>query len=367
MSWLGVVERRKTAIGLDLGATGTRCVQLQREGSTWRVADWLEHETRAESVFDLGVENGLRRHLKSAEFSGRRCACGLSSPDVESHSIELPKLAPDKRVDPKEIIQFEIRRISAMDAAELQVAYWTLPAAKGRTAGAIGVAAMRSRILRLLNRVKEQGLECDRVDLSACGLVRFLHLLRESSSSAIEGILDLGDRQTRLILCVDRIPVLARSVGEGGAAWTRRLAEALKISPEAAEVHKRDHGIVAKRKGTRQDAARGAFSAELAVIQFGVLRDVLQKLVREITKSYSYVLSGYAERKPGELLLTGGGARMPHLDEFLGEHLGLGIAHAQDWAAERSSRLSVGNEVGSRLHRLAAAIGLVSGAEEVTP
>lgn len=201
------------------------------------------------------------------------------------------------------------------------------------------------------------GLSCICADASALALQRLGCALRRWDSKQIWGMLDLGHTGSRLVLSVSATPVLVRQVGCGGHAWTRKIAETLQIGDKAAEIQKREHGIVLSGRGVRHEEGAPPHS-ELAGIIFGALRGVLGDLAGEIKRSYEYILSHYGIEEAGDLVLVGGGAGMRNLASYLGQSLGisaLGI-NAYDHASSCAIRMS--SECDTPWERFALAMGL---------
>ncbi|GMU37554.1 MAG: hypothetical protein KJ057_09405 [Phycisphaerae bacterium] len=400
-----------TRIGLDIGAEGTRVAQLERVRADFRLGAFTEGRHAAPAsvpsgegkkpvaatqptVTDLALPEHLRECLERSAARGRRVAIGLASPDIELHPLELPPFSADTASEYAQIAHVEIQRLAGKEHGELETAYWALPKGVGRSPTAVGVAASRVTVDRLLSVCREAHLDCETVDAAACAVVRTAGLVLGARPGAIWGVLDLGARQTRLVLCVDQTPVLARAVGDGGRGWTERIAEELRISAEAAEIHKCDVGIEPGRRGVRRSGATGTSEPgaalresvlppagseggrrELAEVIFGVLQPPLARLVTEIERSFSYVLSCYPSSKARDVILVGGGAGMRGLPEFLSSQLGIAVQRLGDAAGGAASRLmtpmqrsgaslsSVKTSVAS-LERLATAIGLALRGDE---
>jgi Tfp pilus assembly PilM family ATPase len=58
---------------------------------------------------------------------------------------------------------------------------------------------------------------------------------------------------------------------------------------------------------------------------FNVLRRDIEIIVDELERSYRYVLSCFPQRRPGPLLLVGGGSGMRNLDRYIAERVGLEV------------------------------------------
>jgi Tfp pilus assembly PilM family ATPase len=154
--------------------------------------------------------------------------------------------------------------------------------------------------------------------------------------------------------------VLVRNAGSGQHVWGERIADALQVSVDAAEVHKRDHGIAMTGRGVRHGSEHTP-SRELASILLSALRAELNDLASEIKRSYEYVLGCYPGRRAADLVLVGGGATVKNLPEYLGEALGIPVRRASDYLGKESCRLQHVSGKRFPLEKLACAVGLAIG------
>lgn len=318
------ISRRFSPIGLDVGSAAVRAAQLRFAGGRWRattLSHWPIAQQDAKGL-DSVARSRLAQWLRDAHFRGRGTIIGLSPPDVEIHAMELPRVENAEPEELRSAARLEIERLMSFSSAEAEVDLWHIPPSKVARTTAIGVAARKDSVAGLLDICQRANLDCMSVDATACALARFGWVVRGLGDTAndVWGVLDLGGRLSRLILCVDRVPVLARALEYGGQSWTRRLAESLKVSERTAEQHKRDHGIarIARHRDQNGDS-------KLGEMIYNVLRRDLDGMIEEIERSYQYVLRCYAPRQPGPLLLVGGGAETRNLTEMLTERLGIDV------------------------------------------
>ena len=359
--------RTISPIGLDLGASAARAAQLRRTVDGWSVQRLVRWPVRRPVDADnadgdaspslvqatQALATALRRSLRQRELTGRNLVAGLSQPDLELHTLELPPSTEGGPPDQAEAAaRWEIERLSLFEEGTTETALWWLPRPPrggGAVPTAMGVSAPRTIVTDVSNLCRATGAVCSQIDAAACGLSRAAAVLRPPSVNEIWGILDLGARATRLILCVDDVPVLARSFDGGGQGWTQQVAQALGVSPEAAERHKCDHGITFNATGRksgqaaddRQQAndAHDAPLAELANMVLSALTTDLGRITAEIVRSYEYVLECYRGRQAGDLVLAGGGAALKNLDGYLAGRLGITVRRASTYFREFATKL----------------------------
>ena len=356
------LQSKTTLIGLDLGTRATRAAQATRSPGRYTVARAVRCE---QPDLDPGVPDESRStavtlpgSLRPAEFHGKRVRTALNSPDLELHALELPAaVSTGSSAELARVVRWEVERLTTDAGEDLETRHWPLPATTASGPNAIGVAASREKIVAVVAACRQAGLVCTGVDAAAAALCRFGGLLQAWDSEAVWGILDLGYRLTRLVLCVDDVPVLARNVGGGGAAWTQRIAESLQISPKTAEVQKRDAGLALRGRGIRAEGG-AAPPTELASIITGVLRTDLRDIALEIKRSYEYVLGCYPGRRAADLVLVGAGAAMKNLPEYLNNALGITVRRASAYSDSDSCRVEYPGGRPSRFDEFALAIGL---------
>lgn len=356
----------RTSIGLDAGSTGVRAVQLVRVGERFETLHAFCNERARTDLDSVDVSPATRSKrirvcVQNSPFRGRKAVASLDTPDVEFHALDMPQaVLTQETQDGGSAIQWEVARLMNASADSVEVRHWLLPAASTGASNAIGVGAQRERILETVEACTRAGLYCCSVETSATALTRLGSVVHRWPSETVWGVLDLGHRGSRLVLCVDEVPVLVRLVGSGGDSWTRRITESLRLSRKAAEIHKRGHGIALTGRGLRHPEG-GAPESELAAILLNILRPELNEITAEVKRSYEYILSCYAGRQAGDLVLVGGGAAMKNLPQYWSGALGITVRRVSDYLQSEHCRLQYTSDRGNPLEAMATAFGLAIG------
>lgn len=368
---LTLMSQRKAVspIGLDLGQTAARVVQLRRGGEGWNLVSAATWPLRRDPAADAGLDalqERIRRALRHQEFVGKEFVVGMSQPDLELHALELPHPGegpPDAQVE--SAARWEIERLSSFEGQPTQTAHWWLPKGRASRTTAIGAISPEATVRQVWDACTRAGAACRRVDATACALSRAAALLRPPRPNEVWAILDLGARAARLAVCLDGVPVLVRSLDGGGQGWTRQIAAALQIGDEAAELHKRDCGIApTSGRGSSGSAARpageqGPALTELANMIFAALRPDLDRIAAEIERSYEYILQSYPGRTAADLILAGGGAALQRLDAYLAGRLGISVRGADAYLEGGDSALRVDPAVGRMRQPIASYLGAI--------
>ena len=356
--------RTHLPIGMDIGEAGLRLVQLQDHAavlSIYRSAVWTApvpapvppDSTPESPLHDDAMEEHASHFVAQSGFAGRSVVTSLCVPVIETHALELPRA--DNVTEPQELLKaatWEIHRLTALDKTELQTAIWPLPETQRSKATYMGIAVSQAQVERRLDLCDAAGLECTKVDVAACALASLIWRLRGRPAKQVWGILDLGDRLTRLAICVDDTPVIIRALEMGGRRWTEQIAAALQVSETTAERNKREFGLAADAEH------QTASGEELSALILGILRSDVQRMSLELERSYEYVLQCYPTYTPSTLVLVGGGARMNGLDEYLAGKLGIESLPVSRCASRETESLISGLAGNDSLEICALACGL---------
>ncbi len=158
-------RRKRTPIGLDIGASSVRAVRLTREGDRFAVssAALTEPQLKADADIpgDADDDGELARRVQSClrmgEFRGRRAVAALNPPAVEFHTLELPPaVMTNQDSDADQVVRWEVGRLINEPVDSVEVGHWALPHTEVPAPNVIGVAARRDAVARAGKRGTRQ-------------------------------------------------------------------------------------------------------------------------------------------------------------------------------------------------------------------
>lgn len=244
-------------VGLDIGTSGIRAVQLTRDRKTGeaqiaRAASVelprgaVRHGAIAEPKV---VTKALKELWKRGRFSTRRVAIGLADSGVMTRQIELPWMPP---ADFRVALRYQLGDALPVDLASVELDYHLLaeiertddhgqPADLNRI---LVVAANSEAITTEATVVRKAGLRPVLVDSSAFALIRAACRGHLPESTDTHAIADLGAEQLTVVIHQAGQPRFIRTIANlGGDTATEAVAERLGITPEQAERLKRETGL----------------------------------------------------------------------------------------------------------------------------
>ena len=316
---------RNSAITFDVGTAGIRAYQV-----TSRAGHLLNRESMLVELPPSRSEGNdapptpdysrLARMVGQGSFLGSEIALVLSPPDVGFCTLRIPKKAldqPEQRL--RQALAWEVAREIRAEAQELEVRYWRLPPGHHQGMNVMAVALPTKQAYDWYELFKREGLYLRRIDVAPCALVHLASRMWAPDENDLWGVLDLGFRRSTLTVVLGRVPVYIRSLAVSSDAWTRRLVDGFEVSRSGAEQIKRAHGIRQSSRGIRPALDNRSLldAQDTPAVIFGLLREPIDDLVHQISKCFGYVMQSYSEVVATRLMLTGGGANLIGLTDYL--------------------------------------------------
>ncbi len=159
-------------------------------------------------------------------------------------------------------------------------------------------------------------------------------------------IVDLGKVVTEIIVKAQGVVQFSASLDMGGRMLTQAIERNMKITYDEAEALKLEHGIVNSAK------SKNVYEAILPAIA-----DLRGRFMRH----YTYWQTHHAEKFGGSVehvFLTGGGANLKGLPEYLSSQLDVGVSTANPWVNVASSDQYIPPITAQESLGFSAAIGL---------
>jgi type IV pilus assembly protein PilM len=294
-------------IGLDIGSTSIRAVETMRTRDRTFISNFgqalLPDGAVSGGVIkdDRAVTAALRHMWASYGFRQKDVALGVAHQQVIVREVEIANL-PAKEM--RESLPYQVRDAVPLPIDEALLDFFPLEkAGKKATVRGLLVAAPKDPVINTVRAVERAGLRVATVDLACFAALRAAaHLAADT-----EAVVDIGASATNIVIHIDGVPQIVRSVPRGGAEITRLIASRMSMSPSEAETLKR-------RTGLNKDE-----DAEAAA----VANEALRPLLNEIRSSFAYYLNSHPDQRVSRLALVGGAAQLPGLTERLADELGV--------------------------------------------
>ena len=343
-----------SAIGLDIGSSAVRAVQVSRPGSGPATLDRLGQvllppgAVRDGEIADPeAVVEVLKTLWKRYGFKGRKVAMGVANQQVVVREVDLPYL-PEAEL--RKSLDFQVQDYIPIPVEQAVLDFHVLAEHEvdgNRLSKILLVAAARGMVDSVVDAARRAKLQPVLLDLDAFAMLRSL-----SRPDAIlaggegELLIDAGAAVTNLVVHEAGIPRFVRILLMGGNAITDSLQAALGISHEQAE------GMKAA------DLTPGSDEASLVHERAG-------RFVDEIRGSLDYYRAQPNAIQVGRAVVSGGASQLPGLRDRLADALGIPVDRGHPMQELKIGKVGVDpDQLAEAEPYLAVAIGLALGATE---
>ena len=291
---------RQEVMGVDIGSSAVKIVQLRRASNHWLVT-----AAGIVDISDKGVDNPGRKETNSARaihncmrLSGiktKLAVCGVGGAEVAVRNFEFP-IIPDEQIE--RAIMLEAKQVCPFNTDQVAVDYRLIPDGEGKTRGYLVVAT--DRLIKSMVRLADRAhLNCALMDVDGLALLNCFNELEKPEKNHGTAILNIGSNCTTFTV-----------EGEGGWPFIRNLGYAGDSIIE---------GIAAENEMT-PDAVKAMFAGDpkeiTANIQ-GSFKRACDRLITDIVKTVRYY--GAQERSSDirKILVCGGFALFGELVKIL--------------------------------------------------
>lgn len=306
MALFGLFGSKKTSVGLDIGSGIIKLVVIDHSGSEPELIKVATTEVATDAivegeVMDPGiVAETVRGLFSTAGVKHTSVVTAVGGRDVIVKKIQMDRM---KETDAREVIRWEAEQHVPFDMANVELDFQILdPYADGLQMNVLLVAAKRELVEGRVGLLKEAGLLPGVIDVDAFAIHNAFELNHPDAMQGVVGLVNIGHEVTNVNVLEDGVPVLTRDLSVG----TRRFREDLQ----------REKGLSAE--ASEQVVQGLAQSADLA--SYVEVRG--EEIAVGVERAAAFLAT--ASRSSGGLshvFTSGGGARIPGLNEALAERL----------------------------------------------
>jgi len=316
-------------IGLDPGADSVKIVKVRTGSRGVSILSAARVSRPADGGFPAAE---IARALSAARIP-RRATCGISGRDLMLRYVSLPPVPPWRL---KMLVDFEIRENMAGGGTDISSDYRPLTLPTGLEQGIVVLAAVakNSYLEEALDLMRQCGVRANASSPSAVALFRAFAASREFSEGETTFLLDIGRENTEMAIQRDGNLLFARNgSGSGGERITQGIDAAFGIGRERAETYKRERA--------RLDLQPPPDPEKRQLLIYGALREAGDSIVGAVTSGlrFARMQTKMKDLDFDRLVLSGGGARLAGMREFLANRLGKPVEVFDPAAAMDLSRL----------------------------
>ncbi len=350
-------------VGVDLGQHSLHLAHLVRRGKHVHRFDAVERKLAAgesrPTAHRFALQSALRDVVAQLGLKGKPAAASLEGNDLVVRRLALPFM---RRSEILPALALECRKHVPFPIEDAEIRYEILNSttANAETGLQLLVAVAQRRAVEDARVILEHaGLRPVAVTIRPIGLRSLLQSLERTGTQEVVAYLDLGVRQSQIVVLKGDEIRFIREFAIGSSTLTDALRSivvpgqgTVDLSEEEAEHLKQTWGIP---YGAEEVEAAGAIPLSAVSV---MLRPVLERLVRELLNSFDYCNEQFLGEAVTRVVLLGEGSLVRNLPAYLTgileipvevadlAHEALGMARvagaSEPRLSERVSELAVG-------------------------
>ncbi|MBI4089398.1 MAG: type IV pilus assembly protein PilM [Candidatus Levybacteria bacterium] len=316
------------SIGLDIGLIKIKAVSLSKQNNgfildAFQVMSTPSKGMLSESPLDEAeMAQSLKKTVENLKVNSKNVNIALADSQVYTKVIEMPVLS-DKELSLA--IYWEAERHIPVTLSEITLVWNVLKRPLKSTSEEQMQILMVGAPTTLVNKYQKilqmAGLNLNSIETETLAIVRAL----VSSSLPPTIIVSIGAVNTSLAIIKDGVLVLTYSIQVGGNAISRAIETDFGLTLSQSEEYKKIYG----------------FSKEGVGKQIGKSEEpILATILLEIKKALAFYSQKYKDdSRVQQILLSGETARLPGINLFFAEKLGIETVVVNPWKIITNQKL----------------------------
>jgi len=309
------IGKSKTIVGLDIGSSAVKAVELKAVGRGFRVAAIASEAIPPDSIVDgaiidgAGVADAIRRALEHARITTPNIAASLSGNAVIVKKISLPHMT---EAELAETIRWEAEQYIPFDVQDVNLDYQVLDpggSAGKATMDVLLVAAKKDKIGDYTSAIAQAGRVPVVIDVDAFAMQNAFEANYDNDPAAVTVLMNVGASATNINIASGGLSLFTRDISIGGNAFTEAVQREFNLPFAQAEQAKRGDGVQA---------------AQLDELR-AVVKAVTENVLLEIQKTFDFFRATASSDRLDRIMLCGGGSRIDGFAAALGERFGLPV------------------------------------------
>jgi len=304
---VGLIGRKKSLLGLDIGSSCVKAVELTRVGQGLVITGMGKAEVETPEA----VGDAINRALKEGGIKSKRVCSSVSGRSVIHRQVPMMTI-PDAEL--KQAMEYEADKYIPFDVTEVQLDAQRLKEGVDTDSAPQGqmkvllVAAKKTLIEEHIHLLQSVGLTPAVVDVDFLALGNAFELRNLSlgiNDAEVRAMVDIGASKTDINIMRGNASFFQREIFMAGNDLTEAVAKRFGEDPKDVEKMKKDPGGALE---SMQDA----------------MLPVLEDIGSEIRLSFDYHENQY-DQEVKEVYISGGSVLFPGIDTMLTQIFNLPI------------------------------------------
>ena len=331
--------KKPPVLGLDISSTAVKLLELGKSGDRLRVESYAVEPLPPNSVIEKNISDveavgeAIKRAVKRSGSRTKFAAAAVAGSAVITKTVSMPANLSEDELEQQ--IQLEADQYIPYPLEEVNLDFEVLgPTENDPERVDVLLAASRSENVDVrVAAIELAGLKAKIIDVEAYAIENAFQLLApqlpEQGVDQTIAVVDVGATMTTLNVMHDLKTIYTREQVFGGKQLTEEIQRRYGLSYEEAGM--------AKRQGGLPDN----YVPE-------VLEPFMEAMAQQVSRSLQFFFSSNQYSSVDHIVLAGGSAMIPGIDELIADKLGVHTSIANPFAnmtlASRVKAQSLSND-----------------------
>lgn len=298
-----------THIGLSIGSSSIKLVELKKSGKTWKLLHFGIVQLPEDAVVNREIINGvavsesIKTLISQLRLRSKTICTSLSGTSliIKRMTLDVPKLK-----DLQEQVFWEAEQYIPFDISEVVMDFQILSRGKDNKTDVLLVAVKKSLLDSYMECIETTGLKPKIVDVDFFALQNLVEANYPLNPSEAVTIVDVGATSMKVVVVQEGVPVFTKDVALGGANLTAEIQRQLNLSFADAETLK----VGGQTNGMPQEVS-------------DLMHIMAENFAGEIKRSLDFYSASSSGAPVSYILLAGGSAKIPGLSKVVEDTTGL--------------------------------------------
>lgn len=323
----------KTIVGLDVGTSSVKIIQLKPSGNQWQLAamgmaeipnDSLE--VKNQDVQRSTIIESIKRVFKESGIKTKKVVTSLSGDSVIIRYVKLPFMTAEEL---RGAIQKEAEQYIPLNIDQVVLDFQILGETQEdgqKKLDVLLVAAKIDVVDQHLSMLKSAGLSPIIIDVDAFALQNAYEINRLEPTEETVALINLGASLSTINILEGSNTRFTRDIPVAGNDFTKEIQKEFNLKFSEAEELKKSHGAISMEE---DDFSLSSVSQkdDRVLRMSDAMTPVLNKLLGEIRRSFDYYETQARKKTVERVILLGGSARLKNVNRFLANKLGIPVEH----------------------------------------
>lgn len=300
-------------VGLDISSTSVKLLELSRKGDGYRVESYAVSPLPVDAIQEKSLKDieavgeAVRNAVKTAGTRAKTAAVAVPGSAVITKVITMPSTLSDNEMEIQ--IQLEADQYIPYPLEEINLDFQTLgPTLDSTSTVDVLLAASKSENVDDQSAAADiGGLKTKIMDIEPYTVEHAFSLFADQIDNQGAGktvaIVDVGATMTSLNVIYDRNLIYTREQPFGGRQLTEDIMRRYGLSYEDAGRAKRNGGLPEN-------------------YEIEILEPFKQTMAQQVSRFLQFFFSAGSHDNVDHVVLAGGNAMIPGIDEFIQAHIG---------------------------------------------